>query len=149
MLTLYILKSINGVVCSDAYFNCAIDDHLINFNRDNRAIMKEIDNADYIDDSRYMSKYGKYAVSMKELSTGCKTCININSFKNQMFYIGECGINALSCIFKLTDGIMCTDAYFIVPEFNNVINVVDKINDRAYTVNNADMLENMLFSIFG
>ena len=85
-------------------------------------------------DSRYMSKYGKYAVSMKELSTGCKTCININSFKNQMFYIGECGINALSCIFKLTDGIICIDAYFIVPEFNNVINVVDKINDRAYTV---------------
>ena len=51
MLTLYIVKDINGVVCSDAYFNCAIDDHLINFNRDNRAIMKEIDNAEYIDDS--------------------------------------------------------------------------------------------------
>ena len=29
MLTLYILKNINGVVCSDAYFNCAIDDHTL------------------------------------------------------------------------------------------------------------------------
>ena len=149
MLTLYIVNDISSLVSNDVYFDYAIDENLINFDSDTKAIMKVIDGATYLDNSRFISRYGNYAVSLKELSTGCKTCINMNTFEEQVFYIGECGSNALSCIFRLKRGIMCTDAYFIVPEFSNTVNVIDKINNKVYNVTNADMLEEILCSIFG
>ena len=66
-------------------------------------ILDYIDSAKYLDRSHVSGKFSTcYPIS--ELSTGCKTLLNILNTKDRCFNVVECGNNALECLFSITDG---------------------------------------------
>lgn len=78
MLNVYLGKKPNSLrKYNDGWFDINIG--LIDFNnKEIHKIMKDIDDVEYASDLRFFSKYNKnLAVSLTELSTGCKTAINI------------------------------------------------------------------------
>lgn len=103
MLEVY-LKDIKHQIFNDAYFNKNMEN--INFNSINiKRIIQTIDSVKYIGNYRVLSKFEKdTAISVRELSTGCKTAINIASFPSEVFTVAECGDNALQVIFNYKRG---------------------------------------------
>ena len=85
----------------------------IRFDAAARKIIKEIDGVDYLDGHRFISKYDDVAVKVTELSTGCKTALNIYSFPEKIFYIGESGDNAKQTILGFSEGNAFVDYFFI------------------------------------
>lgn len=53
--------------------------------------------------------------SVEELSTGCKTAINVNNFRDHIFSIKESGLNAIERIFKNGEGNIYDDQYINTP----------------------------------
>ena len=68
-----------------------------------RAIMKKIDGADYVSGMDMRSRFGNIT-SMKNLSTGCKTMINIVNHPEAVINCTECGDNVLHKIIQMTEG---------------------------------------------
>ena len=64
-----------------------------------KKIMKSIDNAEYIQGMDMRSRYGNIT-SMENLSTGCKTAINIINHPELIIDCVECGDNVLHKIIK-------------------------------------------------
>lgn len=63
-----------------------------------KKIIKQIDSAVIIDDDKIQTPFG--IASIEDLSTGCKTLININHNPNKIISIVECGDNAIDCLFE-------------------------------------------------
>lgn len=66
--------------------------------------LKEVEGAEYVDEFGFIGKFSEYAVDSKNLSTGCKTIINIINAPDSCFFAVECGGNALDFIYKYLDG---------------------------------------------
>ena len=64
-----------------------------------KSIMKEIDGAEYIQGMDMRSKFGNIT-TMENLSTGCKTVINIVNHPEAVINCIECGDNVLHEILK-------------------------------------------------
>ena len=149
MLRLYVgkLGNLNEQCCqiNDAWFDKYLDN--IKFDDNIKKIIKLIDNVEYIGNKRVKSKYVRdIAISVKELSTGCKSVINIASFESKIFSIAECGDNALQVLFNFKRGNAYLP-YFILPrEFNNNIEVI--CNNKSLIIHNNNELENLLNDIF-
>ena len=87
----------NDVVFNyDLYNNMAITPTI-------RAIMKKIDGADYESGMDVRSRFGNIT-SMENLSTGCKTMINIVNHPEAVINCIECGDNVLHKIIQMTEG---------------------------------------------
>lgn len=145
MLILY-LKNVEHQKFNDIFFN----KYMAQMNFDNEAIkkiIKAIDKVDYIGNHRVLSKFEKdTAISVRELSTGCKTAINIASFPNMVFSVAECGDNALQVIFNYTHGQIYMPMFSIPREFNNNIEV-HTINNKQVVSDNRQ-LEHILNEVF-
>lgn len=116
MLTIYFLKPYdsmdNGVEYNDGWFNM----HIGKFNMDDAdsSIIKSIDGVDvYPEDKKYfISPFkDKAIVKMDNLSTGCKTALNVLNFPDKCFSINECGRNAIDKIFTFDDGKVFINRY--------------------------------------
>ena len=133
MLNVYIgdIKSDNLVRFNDAWF----DRHLKGLQVDDniKYFMKKIDESIYIKEHKMYSRFDKeLCISMKQLSTGCKTLINVYRFKDKIFDVIECGDNVIEEIFRLQQGNIYISAFYIIPEFNGTVNV--------YTNNGVKMM---------
>lgn len=147
MLKLYIGSDKNTIRFNDAWFDNMYDRHELNVDADTEKIIKHIDNVRCIDKRRVESKYEPgIAISMRELSTGCKTAINILKCPDKKFIISECGDNAIKAILNFKDGNAVLE-YFIIPrEFSNNIEVI--YNNKSIVVKNNRELESVLDKIF-
>lgn len=108
-LTLYLCqeeelpKEYSYIKFNDAYFDKYYTDYKIDETAKN--IIKSIDNVEYIGNHRFKSKFEENAyIKLTELSTGCKTALNVYFNVDKIFSISGCGDNAFEEILKLRDG---------------------------------------------
>ncbi len=105
MLTIYLgEKPSNYVKANDGWFMQHLKD--IDFtNKVISEILYTIDNAKYIGNYMIETRFKHNCATLVEnLSTGCKTAINVYIFKNKVFESAECGKNALESIFNTGEG---------------------------------------------
>lgn len=88
------------ILDNDAWFNIHCK-HDIDFNMvDVGNIIYNIDGVKCKEHNYCNSRFNSAAqMSVDNLSTGCKTVINVVTFKDNVFNITECGANALTCLF--------------------------------------------------
>lgn len=130
---------------NDAWFDKYIEE--VEVNDAIRKIIKAIDNVNYAGNKRVISKYEPdVAISMKELSTGCKTAVNIAMFRNMIFSVAECGDNALQVIFNFKQGSIYIPSFIIPRAFKNNIDI--NINGKICKVADNEQLETVLNSYF-
>lgn len=147
MLHVYLGKKPNMLhEYNDGWFD--INMQKIDFNDSNiRKIMKDIDNVDYAGDLMFYSKYNKrLAVSLTELSTGCKTAINVYAFPDELFTLAECGDNALNIIFGFKKGKVYVDYYIYLEGFNN--SVIVRVKDKKFNVASRKELDDIISLYF-
>ena len=148
MLIIYLDK--NKIKQKIQYFNNSYFDLYVNkiaFNNNVISIISKIDGVKYIGDYRILSKFQpKTAIRVEELSSGCKTAINVYSFPQNIFYVGECGDNALQVICNYNHGNIFVDDFFIPLPFQNTIQVITQ--QGATTVNNNKELEKVFLLHF-
>lgn len=97
--------------------------------------MKKIDKSTYIKEHKMYSRFDKeLCVSMEQLSTGCKTLINVYSFNDKIFDVIECGDNVIDEIFRLKQGNILISAFYLIPEFQGTV--------KVYTNNGVMMMNN-------
>lgn len=145
MLEVY-LKDIKHQRFNDVYFNKHMT-HIDFDNDDIKKIIQAIDNVKYIGNYRVLSKFEKdTAISVREISTGCKTALNIASFPNEVFSVAECGDNALQVIFNYKRGKILMPMFSIPRLFTNEIKVLT--SNEEYIINNHKQLEDILNKVF-
>ena len=135
MLNVYIgdIKSENLVKFNDAWF----DRHLkgLKVDANIKYFMKKIDESTYIKEHKMYSRFDKeLCVSMEQLSTGCKTLINVYIFNDKIFDVIECGDNVIDEIFRLKQGNILISAFYLIPEFQGTV--------KVYTNNGVMMMNN-------
>lgn len=100
MLTVYTEATQKDVIFhNDAFFNLHVNVQMIT-----SEVLKyvwKIDQAKLTPTGKITTKYG--IGTLHDLSTGCKTLINILCFPEHIFSVNECGGNVLSEIFLLND----------------------------------------------
>lgn len=139
MLNVYLGSTPTDVMkANDAWFDLHLKD--INFEDPRiKDALLDIDGASVVPELKYSveTRFFKHSsVSMTELSTGCKTIINIISFPDKIFTVTECGKNALRHIFRLDTGNIHMVYSVILPkEINEVTLTIDgkteQVKDRA------------------
>lgn len=137
-LTLYLCqeaklpKDKNYIKFNDAYFNKYYTDYKI----DDKAkeIMKNIDGVEYKENHRFCSKFEPNAdIKLDELSTGCKTALNVYFNPNKIFTVAECGTNAIKEILNFPQGNIYFSFYTTIPDFTNSLKVVYDNNIKEVT----------------
>lgn len=147
MLNIFLGKKPEGLIdFNDGWFDMNTDS--IDFsNKEIRKIIKNIDGVEYADDLRFFSKFKKNVqVDITELSTGCKTAINIYSFPDKIFNLAECGNNALEIIFNFKQGNGYVQYYIHPRNINNKVNVV--IPGKKVVINSDKQLHEIVKYIF-
>ena len=105
MITVYKNKAIDKakelVSLNDIYFNKNTVELL-----DERAkdIIKQIDQSEMLSRYTIKSRFNETVLNIDQLSTGCKTVLNIVYNPQKIFDIRECGENALDLIYTLPQG---------------------------------------------
>ena len=139
-------KEYKYIKFNDAYFDKYYTDYEIDDTAKN--IIKSIDNVEYTGNHRFKSKFEKDAdIKLTELSTGCKTALNIYFNVDKMFNIAECGNNAFEEILKLDRG----NAY--LPYVKPAVNLVHSIDiyrkGKVTIVSTKKELRSVLAAYFG
>lgn len=112
MLRIFIRKSTENVVnVNDVYFN-KYTFRMLDYEKA-KEIIKEIDGVELTKNFKIVSKFTGSELDLTKLSTGCKTILNILYNQDEIFNISECGINALSHIYKLSIGNIYTSTLVI------------------------------------
>lgn len=65
------------------------------------ALIKQVDNANLTPDKHIETKYGLGTI--RNLSSGCKTLLNIVKYPDKVVCVEECGPNVLKIIFAMDD----------------------------------------------
>ena len=148
MLNIYIGK-LNKKLASryikfnDAWFN--MNTMEIDFNsKEVRFLLRAIDRTHYMGDCLVESSFQKgCAVNVSGLSSGCKTAINIHTFRDKIFNLAECGNNALSAIARLDNG-NCYMSYFrLIHGIKKPIKIIADCK-KEIIVNDISELDNAL-----
>ena len=143
-LSLYIgiVKPNNDTVqLNDIWFQNHVRD--IRFGKTEQKIVETIDKVKYAGNRKFKSKFMKGTlVDSSELSTGCKTALNIFTFPDKIFNLAECGENALQVIMNMKHGKAYMNYAFLTDGFNNQIDVI--INGETKRINNNQELEFLL-----
>lgn len=129
MIYLYTEKqeSKDWILKNDLYFNLYTGNQP--FTEADKQAIFQIDGAKVTGDGRIETKYGIGTV--RNLSSGCKTYLNVIKNPNKVVSAKECGGNVLSMLFKL-DGICL---YMDYPERFEIDEDVEiMINDRELVV---------------
>lgn len=91
---------------NESFFKCFVR---VNEIEEAVQIIKSIDNAELLDENTGLIKTPFGLTSVDNLSTGCKTALNVafikkhSEFGVNTFNITECGYNALEVIFSMND----------------------------------------------
>lgn len=94
-----ISKDLELIDSNDILFNYDLYNGL-EFNDEIKEVMYKVDGATYIQGTDIRSKYGNIT-SAENLSTGCKTMINILNHPEAVISCIECGDNVLHMILKM------------------------------------------------
>lgn len=102
MIYLYTNKqdSENWILQNDWYFNLYTSNE--KFTEEDKAVIWQIDHAKLSEDKRIETKYGLGTV--RNLSSGCKTMLNVMKNPQKIVNADECGQNVLDILFSM-DGI--------------------------------------------
>jgi len=147
MLNLYLGDISKDIITSnDGWFDSNFDK--IDFTDNTvRHILEVIDGAKYVGNNEVTTKFSRDArVKITELSTGCKTAVNVYTFRDKIFTAIECGENALNEIFKLTDGSINISFPIWPSVLNNSINVICDSNN--YTISEQRKLRSLIVNYF-
>ena len=140
---------------NDAFFNHYFDAEKIIINPKMADTIKHIDETDY--DAATKTIKSKFipnvSISPKELSTGCKTVLNVMAFPRKIFSLGNCGDNAISELLDLSNVLSegCAFTKFVlIPPLDKEVNiqVIDMDNGKKEYVTNTTQLFNILSSYF-
>lgn len=96
-------KGTDWILHNDLYFNLYTGNQF--FTEEDKNIIKTIDHAILTDDMRIQTEYGLGTV--RNLSSGCKTYLNIVKNPEKVICTDECGANVLSLIFQLDNIHIC------------------------------------------
>ena len=71
-------------------------------------VIERIEGGKYLGNNQFASRFeGGFPVSIKYLSTGCKTVLNCLAYPDIVFFAEEAGDNALEAILNLTEAKIC------------------------------------------
>ncbi len=114
MIDIYTEKkdSADWIIQNDLYFNL----HTGNEEMSEKEIrlIKEIDHAELTEDKHIVTRYGLGTI--RNLSSGCKTLLNIVKHPDKVVCVEECGPNVLKVIFGMND----IKIYMSRPSFTDV-----------------------------
>lgn len=132
MLTIYKNKTdipprMEYVELNDFFFNQNTAVQL-----DDRAdkILMRVDRVKRAGKFKVESKFNDVILDVDQLSTGCKTVLNVMYFPDKVFCMKECGENALEVLFELGNGSVYSD-YMLIP-FN--MKAVEAVSASGKTV---------------
>lgn len=80
-----------------------------------------------IDDSKLLSKYkirsrfDDITLNIDQLSTGCKTVLNVLYYPDKVFCLKECGNNALEVLYEFEKGFVYSEYAMIPFEMDKVL----------------------------
>lgn len=114
----------------DTFFSSIM--YSLPINKKDKEYITQIDKAEYIDNGRIKTVFGDTTV--EHLSTGCKTLILLNHYKNKVISINECGENALDYIYKLPEGSIYMDFAIYPHEYNPQKKVILIKNGKKYNL---------------
>jgi len=99
------------VELNDVFFNQNTASRL-----DERAadIIQEIDHSKLISKYKICSRFNDIVLDVDQLSTGCKTILNVLYFPDKVFCLKECGDNVLQVLYRLTNGYVYS-SYPLIP----------------------------------
>lgn len=86
---------------NDIYFNEVTCDLI-----DDKAadIIREIDASELVGKYKVRSRFGDDILNIDKISTGCKTVLNVLYNPDKVFWIMDCGDNALQVLYRLESG---------------------------------------------
>ena len=101
MIKIYTNKknSENYVIFNDSFFNLNTSNETMSDKE--AAIIYQIDNAKLLSEKRIETKFG--IGNIRNLSTGCKTVLNIVKHPDMIVCVDGCGTNVLDYIFQMED----------------------------------------------
>ena len=110
-------ENLEYVQLNDVYFNEVTFDLL-----DERAkeIVEKIDGTEILSKYKVKSRFGDEILNIDKLSSGCKTVLNVLYNSDKVFWIMECGENALEVLFQLEKGNVYCETPMIPFEFSKV-----------------------------
>lgn len=73
-----------------------------------------IDGSELLSKYKIRSRFEDIILNTDQISTGCKTVLNILYFPNKVFCLKECGNNALEILYGFEDGYVYSD-YAMIP----------------------------------
>ena len=99
MIDIYTEKkaSKEWIIQNDLYFNLHTGNEEMSENEIN--LIQQVDEAKLTPDKRIETKYGLGTI--RNLSSGCKTLLNIVKHPDKVVSVEECGPNVLNIIFKM------------------------------------------------
>ena len=129
MLKVYIKVNKENVInINDVYFN-KYTFRKLDY-KTAKSIIKEIDGVELTQDFKIISKFTNSALDLTKLSTGCKTVLNVLYNPNKVFNMSECGMNAVSFIYNLSEGNVYVDT-LVTPLTKNIDCNIEVISDRG------------------
>lgn len=73
-----------------------------------------IDGSQLVSKYKIRSRFDGSILNTDQLSTGCKTVLNVFYFPNKVFCLKECGNNALEILYGFEQGNVCSE-YAMIP----------------------------------
>ena len=141
-------KDLELIDSNDILFNYDLYNGL-EFNDEIKDIMYKVDGATYIQGTDIRSKYGNIT-SAENLSTGCKTMINILNHQEAVISCVECGDNVLHMILKMHKIIRGSIYLPFLPSNEDIKTQVNVVYlSKVYRVNSLKSLLDAANKILG
>lgn len=132
MIDIYTEKknSKDWILKNDLYFNLSTSNE--EMSKEEIEIIREVDDAILTPDKHIETKYGLGTI--RNLSSGCKTLLNIVKHPEKVVCVEECGPNVLKKIFEMDN----IKIYMSRPSFMEIPkNVRLRFNDKEVVVGSA------------
>lgn len=91
-------------------------------------IIETIDSAKLISKYKISSRFNDVTLDIDRLFAGCKTVLNVLYYPDKVFFLKECGNNALEVLYSLEKGYVCSE-YALIP-FDMDLVVVQTKDDK-------------------
>lgn len=124
----------SDIIFNDSYFEYKLDEYI---ERGYEYVIKDaienIDGCIYIGNYKIKSKFTKLPISITEISTGCKTVINVLCNRDKIVNVDGCGLNALEYLLRY--GVTVSSRGFLpIKKLDSPIKVV--LNTEEVIFNN-------------
>ena len=131
MNTLIVRESTNkyDIILNDAYFEHMIDSYIENgYESIVKDCIEHIDECEYLGDFKIRSKITDTPISILEVSTGCKTVINVLCNRDKIVNISSCGINALAYLLEHDEITAGLDGFIPLKSLNCDLSIINEYN---------------------